>query len=65
MTAWKKCLLGNRVFSEFNGTGNLVAIAPAVTVVGALPPGVYAIGDQSIWTAFFRVQRNYAAAGAE
>ena len=48
----------NQVYSGFTGTGNVVA-AP-----GARPTGIYSIGDQNIWTAFFRVQRNYAAAGA-
>ena len=50
-------IMYNRVFSGFNGSGNLVS-AP-----GARPPGVCTIGDESIWTAFFRIQRNYAAAG--
>jgi hypothetical protein len=50
----------NQVYTAFSGnTGNLLANAP-----GARPTGAYALSDHAIWTAFFRIQRNYNAAGA-
>ena len=50
-------IMYDRVYSGFNGTGNLAATP------GARPIGAYSIGDQAIWTAYFRIQRNYAPTG--
>jgi hypothetical protein len=53
-----------KVWSAFSGAGNLVT-AGGAPVVAARPAGVYGFSDQAIWSGFFRIQRNYAAAGAE
>ena len=46
------------VFSAFNGSTVNLAGAP---IVGARPAGIYSIGNQGIWSAVFRAQRNFNA----
>ncbi len=54
-------IMRNYVWSGFSGAGNILLAPP----VGARPTGSYLFANQGIWTGYFRVQRNYAAAGVE
>jgi hypothetical protein len=47
-------ILYTRVETEWNGTALLPAFA-----AGARPAGLYALDDQSVWSAMFRLQRNF------
>jgi Porin subfamily len=49
----------NQVWSGFSGPGTILALS---TNSPARPTGAYVFGNQGIWTAYFRIQRNYSSA---
>jgi len=48
------------IWSGFKGGGTILQSAP-----GARPTGIYAVGNQGIWSGFFRVHRQFNSGGAE
>jgi hypothetical protein len=50
--------LYTQIWSGFQGGGTIIASAP-----GARPTGVYSFSNQGIWSAYFRIQRNFNSGG--